>query len=437
MMKQYHEAKAAAGDALLLFRMGDFYELFFEDAKTAARVLGLSLTSRDKGDPSKGKVPIPMAGFPHHQLDGYLAKIIAAGMRAAVCEQVEDPKQAKGLVKREISRSSAAAPSPTTRCSTRPRATICSPSAPAKSGADWLDRHLHRAASSRRAAARQTGRRTRPNRPGRNPTARRGAGRSADRLDRGATCSRVDPIGRSVTIRQTAALAKQFGTHALDGFGFDRRRRPGSASCRCCARLSDETQKASLAHVDRLLPYRVGIKRLEIDEATRRSLELTHTLRDGRRDGFAAGRDRSHGHVDGRAAAGDWLANPLTDAAAINAGSTPSEELHNETSLAGELRDALRATYDMQRLLARVTTGRATPRDLSFVARTLAACPRSKPSSPAAAPADCSSSSRASICADDVRSQLEAALVDDCPLTSRDGGFIRTGFHADSTSSAS
>ena len=99
MMQQYHEAKAAAGDALLLFRMGDFYELFYEDAKTAARVLGIALTSRDKGDN-----PVPMAGFPYHQLDAYLAKIIAAGHRAAICEQVEDPKQAKGLVKREVTR---------------------------------------------------------------------------------------------------------------------------------------------------------------------------------------------------------------------------------------------------------------------------------------------------------------------------------------------
>ncbi|MBL7650210.1 MAG: DNA mismatch repair protein MutS, partial [Candidatus Hydrogenedentes bacterium] len=82
MMQQYHDAKQAAGDALLLFRMGDFYELFHEDAKTAARELGLSLTSRDKGEN-----PIPMAGFPHHQLDQYLAKLIARGFRAAVCEQ--------------------------------------------------------------------------------------------------------------------------------------------------------------------------------------------------------------------------------------------------------------------------------------------------------------------------------------------------------------
>ena len=83
----------------LLFRMGDFYELFYEDAKTAARELGLSLTSRDKGEN-----PIPMAGFPHHQLDQYLAKLIARGFRAAVCEQMEDPRQAKGIVKREVTR---------------------------------------------------------------------------------------------------------------------------------------------------------------------------------------------------------------------------------------------------------------------------------------------------------------------------------------------
>ena len=99
MMKQYQEAKLACPDALLLFRMGDFYEMFHDDAKTAARVLGLALTSREKGENA-----IPMAGFPHHQLDSYLGKLIGAGMRAAVCEQVEDPKLAKGLVRREVTR---------------------------------------------------------------------------------------------------------------------------------------------------------------------------------------------------------------------------------------------------------------------------------------------------------------------------------------------
>ena len=99
MMKQYEEAKAASGEAILLFRMGDFYELFHDDAKTAARVLGLTLTSRDKGEN-----PIPMAGFPHHQLEGYLARLVRQGFRVAVCEQVEDPSVAKGLVRREVQR---------------------------------------------------------------------------------------------------------------------------------------------------------------------------------------------------------------------------------------------------------------------------------------------------------------------------------------------
>ena len=98
-MKQYEEAKAASGDAILFFRMGDFYELFHEDARTVARVLGLTLTSRDKGEN-----PIPMAGFPHHQLEGYLAKLVRAGFRVAVCEQIEDPATAKGLVRREVQR---------------------------------------------------------------------------------------------------------------------------------------------------------------------------------------------------------------------------------------------------------------------------------------------------------------------------------------------
>ena len=99
MMKQYQDAKAACGDAILLFRMGDFYELFLDDAQTAARTLGLALTSRDKGEN-----PIPMAGFPHHQLENYLGKLVAAGLRVAICDQTEDPKQAKGLVSREVTR---------------------------------------------------------------------------------------------------------------------------------------------------------------------------------------------------------------------------------------------------------------------------------------------------------------------------------------------
>ncbi len=99
MMQQYQDAKASCQGAILLFRMGDFYEMFFEDAKTAARVLNLALTSREKGENA-----IPMAGFPYHQLESYLGKLVTAGLRVAVCDQVEDARQAKGLVRRDVTR---------------------------------------------------------------------------------------------------------------------------------------------------------------------------------------------------------------------------------------------------------------------------------------------------------------------------------------------
>jgi len=430
MMKQYHEAKAAAGDALLLFRMGDFYELFFEDAKLAARVLGLSLTSRDKGDPSKGKQPTPMAGFPYHQLDGYLAKIISAGMRAAVCEQVEDPKEAKAngktLVRREI-----------TRIVSRGTVTDDALLDPATSnfllaispgpacGFAWIDLSTGRFEASVMPAE-----------------------KLGDELARVAPVEILLPEGaddlpvewieqRMLTRRPawafghdaaTAALSKHFGTQSLDGFGFGEEDGPALQAAGAVLDYLIETQKTSLTHIDRLLPHRAGA-RLEIDEATRRSLELTQTLREGRRDGSLLGViDRTVTSMGARQL-GDWLANPLTDAVAINARLDAVAELHAEASTAKALREALHATYDMQRLLARITTGRATPRDLSFVARTLSCLPKVKAKLTGRQANRLQQlESRIDLCGD-IRGQLETALEDDCPLTSRDGGYIRSGFH--------
>ena len=101
MMQQYRELKARDPDALLLFRMGDFYELFGEDAERASALLGIALTTRDR---DKGEQAVPMAGFPHPALESYLARIVQAGLRAAVCEQLEDPRLAKGLVRRNVVR---------------------------------------------------------------------------------------------------------------------------------------------------------------------------------------------------------------------------------------------------------------------------------------------------------------------------------------------
>ncbi len=381
MMQQYLDAKSACGDALLLFRMGDFYELFYDDAKTASRVLGLALTSRDKGEN-----PIPMAGFPYHQLESYLGKLIASGYRAAVCEQVEDPKAAKGLVKREVTR----VVSPGTLTDDAlldPRASnyLAAVALPAakQNGHDRAGLAWAELSTGRFFAACV-------------PTAR-----LADELARiaPAECLMAEdlvaedeekterlPSGTMLTRRPAwafaldnaaAALTKHFGTATLDGFGFEAADSPALRAAGAVLDYLRETQKTSLEHIDRLAPYRPG-ELLEIDEATRRSLEITRTIRTGQREGsLLAVIDKTVTPLGSRLLA-DWLANPLTKLDAINARLDAVARLVEDGALRDALREELRGIYDLERLLARVATGRASPRDLSFVARTLAKLPKLK-----------------------------------------------------------
>ncbi|MEM9351471.1 MAG: DNA mismatch repair protein MutS [Planctomycetota bacterium] len=420
MMQQYHEAKEAAGDALLLFRMGDFYELFFEDAKTAAAMLGLSLTSRDKGEN-----PVPMAGFPHHQLDQYLAKIIAAGRRAAVCEQVEDPRQAKGIVRREV-----------TRVVSRGTVTDDALLDPAENnfllavapgepcGLAWID------VSTGRFEAGVCDPFCLPDEVARLEPAELLTSDDAAPLP--AACSEK----RMVTGRPGwafgvdaayDALRKQFGVQTLDGFGFTEDDAPAVRAAGAVIDYLNETQPGLLANVDRVTPYRVG-QSLEIDAASRRSLEITQTLRDGRREGSLwAVIDRTVTSAGARLL-GDWLANPLTDPRRIEARLEAVDELVGDESLTKAIREQLRGVYDTQRLLSRVVSGRASPRDLSFVGRTLALLPKLKAKLTGRTSARLGQlESRIDLCGE-LRDRLDGALADDCPLTSREGGFIRTEY---------
>jgi DNA mismatch repair protein MutS len=423
MMKQYYEAKKACPDALLLFRMGDFYEMFHDDAKVAAKTLGLTLTSRDKGENAA-----PMAGFPHHQLESYLGKLIAAGLRAAVCDQVEDPKEAKGLVRREVTR--IVTPGTVTdEGLLDPResnflAAVC----PGESvGLAWVELSTGRFVA---AGVSSKG--------------------LADQLARIAPSEcllseEMEALPELVSERtmitrrpawafaQAAAedrLAKHFGTRNLEGFGFFDTP-ADKAAVRAAGAVLDylsETQKSSLEHIDSLLPYRSG-QTLEIDEASRRSLEISRTIREGRRSGsLLAVLDRCVTAMGSRLL-GDWIANPLTDRISIESRLDAVEEFAGDADLTDDLRQSLKHVYDVERLLARVTTGRATPRDLAFLGRTLACLPAVKTRLSA-----CRSGllrqleARIDLC-EDLRGRIENSLADECPLTSREGGFIRDGFH--------
>jgi DNA mismatch repair protein MutS len=453
MMQQYLDAKAACGDALLLFRMGDFYELFYDDAKTASRTLGLTLTSRDKGEN-----PIPMAGFPYHQLEGYLGKLIAAGFRAAVCEQVEDPKQAKGLVKREVTR----VVSPGTLTDDAlldPResnylAAVALPSTKQngddRAGLAWAELSTGRFFAATLPAAKLA-----------DELARIGPAECLVADDSEMTTS--FPADTMLTRRPawafaldsaTTTLTKHFQTSTLDGFGFDEADSPALRAAGAVLDYLRETQKTSLDHIDRLTPYRAG-DLLEIDEATRRSLEITRTIRSGAREGsLLSVIDQTVTPMGSRLLA-DWLANPLTNVAAIDDRLDAVAALVADGPLRETLRDELRGVYDLERLLARVATGRASPRDLSFVARTLAKLPKVKErlskaptigrgvghevdrSYSTLTTGQSFDSLKATLLAElhnqldlcpEIRAQLESALVEDCPLSAREGGIIRGGY---------
>lgn len=437
MMQQYDEAKAIAGDALLLFRMGDFYELFHEDARIASRELGLSLTSRDKGEN-----PIPMAGFPHHQLEPYLSRLINAGFRAAVCEQVQDPKEAKGLVKREIAR----IVSPGTLTDDAmldpresnyllalvpdvgqgsPRAKLIEEPGDQQVGFAWADLSTGRFQASVFRMSELADQLVR-------------IGPAEVLVDEEVDCVPEyltdqfmltrRPVWAFALENAKTSLSKQFKTKHLDGFGFTD---DDNSAIRAAGALLDylvETQKSSLDHFESLLPYRTG-STLEIDEATRRSLEITKTLRDGRREGsLLSVIDRTVTAMGSRLLA-DWISNPLTNKHDIECRHDSVEELTKENLLRDTLREKLREVYDIERLLARVSTGRASPRDLAHIGKTLRQLPPLKDVVNDRQSALLQFAYDSIDLCPELSESLESALVDDCPLLARDGGLIRDGYN--------
>ncbi len=426
-MERYLQVKKQNPGSIMLFRMGDFYELFFEDAVTSSKVLGLTLTSRDKGSPN----PIPMAGFPYHALEGYLRKLIVAGHRVAVCEQMEDPKLAKGMVKREVTQ--VVTPGTLTdEALLDPReSNFLAAVWPGRSGLiglAWLEVST-----------------------GRFVTADLEVVQLADELARirPTEClvpehlkddERLRPLiarsGLLLTPRAPwcwaeeacrTSLLKHFGTTTLDGFDVDAAS-PGVTAAGALLEYVQEMQKSSLGHITRLEPYRRGTA-LIIDEATRASLELTRTIREGKRENsLLSVLDETVSPMGARLLA-EWLSNPLTKIAAINRRLDAVEEFSLDTMFCRDLREILAETYDLQRLTAKIATGRASPRDLGSLTRSLALLPKLK-AKLAGRQCDLLRLLEADLDLNaEIRSDIDATLVDEPPLLTTDGGLIRSGFN--------
>jgi DNA mismatch repair protein MutS len=427
MMRQYLDAKRQCPGSIVLFRMGDFYELFFEDAELVARVLGLALTSREKGPDA-----VPMAGFPHHSLDGHLRKLVQAGYRVAICDQVQDPREAKGLVQREVTR--IVTPGTLTDDALlEPRANNFLAAVAfdqSRCGLAWVDVST-----------------------GDFQLCDLDAAQLRDELGRlePAECLAADDLGDSesaalarghggmaVTRRPPwsfhpaqarESLLRQFGVSTLDGFGIAE----NSLAVGAAGAIVDylrETQRTTLDHITRLVPFRQAAG-LVIDEVTRRSLELVRTMRGGGREATLLGvLDQTATPMGARLLAA-WISNPLGDLAELNARLDAVDELRISHLLRQDLAGLLGECYDLERLTARVATRRASPRDLGMLARTLAVVPRLK-AKLTARKAELLSRIEAELdLCPELRQLLDSALVEEPPIVLREGGIIRPGYHAE------
>ncbi|GHT19303.1 DNA mismatch repair protein MutS [Planctomycetales bacterium] len=434
MMKQFYEAKKICPDALLLFRMGDFYEMFHDDARVAAPLLGLALTSREKGPDAT-----PMAGFPLNQIDNYIAKIIAAGYRAAVCDQVEDPKKAKGIVKRAVTRIVTAG--------TITEDAMLDPKRSNYLTAVWREPKeiMTRVSSSLAGIAwveLSTGAfyaASVPNRQVAEQLARISPSEIIFSDTEEFDCP-ISPVPQ-LTKRpdwtfglHTAydLLLKQFGTATLEGFGFTDQPAdvPAIRAAGAILDYLNETQRQTSTQIDSITAFRINAQ-LEIDEASRRSLEITSTIRGNRREGsLLAVLDRSVTPMGSRYL-GESVAGPLVDIHEINQRLDAVEEFYHNDVLVSEIRDNLRRISDIQRIMTRVLQNRGTPRDLSAIGRTLRLLPFFKEKlANVQSPRLIQYREQIDTC-EPLAELLTAALVDNIPLNTKEGGFIRTGFSAE------
>lgn len=432
-MRQYLDAKRQYPLALVLFRMGDFYELFYEDALVAARALDLTLTSRSK---DASGAAVPMCGVPFHAADGYITRLVKLGHRVAICEQVEDPRKAKGVVKREVVR-------------------VISPGTLAD--ASYLDARepafLLAIAGLDAAAgpARRLGVALLDLSTGEFQVAEYRGVDAASALDDEiavlAPREIVAPAGVDVggalpavtaartpvtpvdpwtfdTARGQALVAEQLRVASLTGFGLDDR--PAAvAAAGALLRYARDTQKADLAHV-RSLRLRETADRLLIDPTTLQHLEVVESSRGGRAGSLLDEIDRTVTPMGGRLLRA-WLTAPLLSLERIRERLDAVEELAFRAADRGKVRETLKVILDLERLVSRVALSTASPRDLVALARSLGALPRAR-----LLLGECGAPLLARLVPalddlPDVRGPIEATIADEPPLLARDGDAIRDG----------
>ncbi len=430
MLQQYLEIKEQYPDAILFYRLGDFYEMFFDDAHVASRILGLTLTSRSNKNDA---VKVPMCGIPYHAASSYLAKLVNAGHRVAICEQVEDPKAAKGVVKREVVK--VVTPGLVLEDQVLDDKSNRYVAAVSRRGEHWglafLDLSTGEFLVTECASETEVTDELNRMLPSELVHAEDEDDKTLDRL--------LGPLARDICLTPRPAmdfdldlarttLCEQFKTSSLAGFGCDDLTAAVMAAGGLLRYIID-TQKRELGHIEKLARLDRGAI-LMIDDASRRNLEITQTIIGGQRQGsLLATLDRTCTPMGARYLKRALLF-PLRDAAAIERRLDTVERLVRDTDLRQGLRELLSGVYDLERLNSRVVLGSANARDLTALKLSLARLPAVKEMLVPVGGVLTELADRLDPVAD-IHDLLDRAINEEAPVGVRDGDLIRPGYNAE------
>ncbi len=432
LMKQYSEVKAKYPGTILLFRMGDFFETFDEDAKVTSRVLGITLTRRGNG--ASGETPL--AGFPHHALDTYLPKLLKAGLRVAICEQLEDPKFAKGIVKRDVIEVVSPGVSYSDKVLDQKQnnylAAIALPSAVA-TGDDIIGFSYVDISTGEFAAAEIPFRVLQQQINSVSPSELIVQKRDKEALEQllkghyGGLFTTLDDWVFHFDYG-CETLLRHFRTQSLKGFGIDAMS-VGIEAAGSVMHYLNETQKANLAHIQKIVPYDIA-DTIVLDASTKRNLEITSSF-GGTSDGtLFSVLDRCLTPMGGRLLK-KWISHPLKNLDQIRWRSAGVSSFVEHDSSRNNASAQLAEIGDLERLIAKIATGRATPRDMIAMKQILRRIPALKNILSGVSAIPFSDIDAALQPVNAVADAIERAIVDAPPMSFAEGGVIRRGYNAE------
>jgi len=429
LMRQYWSVKDRHPDTILLFRMGDFYETFDEDARLVHGVLGIALTKRSNGQAAD----VALAGFPYHAIDTYLPKLVEAGFRVAICEQLEDPKQTKKIVKRDV-------------------VEIVTPGVSLR--AQLLDPKkshylaaVHFARSKKAAGV--AGVAYADISTGEFVTGEIRLDQLQDFLSALSPAELLIEKGRESLISFSTEswlttkqedwvfaedfarniLTSQFNTHSLKGFGVDDLAL-GIVAAGAVLQYLSETQKTALSHIRKISRFDSDESML-LDVQTCRNLELVGTIQGGGKDGSLIQLIDETVSPMGARRLRSWLLRPLKNVSTINSRLGAVSEIYSSGDFCEQIRTELKPVGDLERITARAAVGRISPRDILYLRDTLRQIPVIKEALSGAVSAQLKSISTNLDSLSTLEKRISSAMTDTPPVSLKDGGVIRDGFNKD------